>query len=147
MYDGTLNAQRPTVLEVQTVIGAAAGITLADIKSECRKRVYAGPRQVAMYLAREMCGRSYPVIGRAFGDRDHTTVLFAHRKVGRLVRDYPEVGAALQVYRARIVEAIASRPVIEPTEPPPPPAGQPSLRWATRNKRKNQTHRGEWVTA
>jgi hypothetical protein len=58
-----------------------------ELVGPCRKRQYAWPRQVAMYLARELTSASYPALGRMYGGRDHSTVLFAHRKIKRLLSD------------------------------------------------------------
>jgi hypothetical protein len=63
-------------------------LPLEELTSDRRERRIAGPRQVAMYLARELSGSSLPVIGRAFGARHHTTALRAISKVSKqLARD------------------------------------------------------------
>ena len=62
-------------------VAAAFGVTRKDLLGPSRLRRVLVPRQVAMYLARELCGLSLPRLGTAFGGRDHTTVLHACRKV------------------------------------------------------------------
>jgi len=57
---------------------------LADMHSARRARAVARPRQVAMYLAKQLTPRSLPEIGRKFGGRDHTTVIHAVRKIEEL---------------------------------------------------------------
>jgi len=57
-------------------------VKVSDLKSPKRNRKYAVPRQIAMYLCREMCSMSYPEIGSAFGGRDHSTVIHSCRKIG-----------------------------------------------------------------
>ena len=63
------------------------GIKIADIESSKRKREYAFPRQVAMYLCREMTDLSLPQIGKYFGGRDHTTVMHAYDKIEKEIKD------------------------------------------------------------
>lgn len=62
-------------------VAAAFGVSKKDLLGTSRLRKVMVPRQVAMYLARELCGLSLPRIGAAFGGRDHTTVLHSCRKV------------------------------------------------------------------
>ena len=59
-------------------------IKVSDMQSARRSRAVARPRQVAMYLAKQLTPRSLPEIGRKFGGRDHTTVMHAVRKVEEL---------------------------------------------------------------
>jgi chromosomal replication initiator protein len=61
-------------------------IRISDMSSARRSRAVARPRQVAMYLSKQLTSRSLPEIGRAFGGRDHTTVMHAVRKVEELVK-------------------------------------------------------------
>lgn len=72
---------RLTIREVQDVVCKRFGVGHADLVGECRKKIWAYPRQVAMYLCREYTGKSFPEIARAFTDRDHTTILFGWRKM------------------------------------------------------------------
>ena len=60
-------------------------IKLAEMTSSRRARVVARPRQVAMYLAKQLTSRSLPEIGRKFGGRDHTTVMHAVKKIEELI--------------------------------------------------------------
>jgi chromosomal replication initiator protein len=71
---------RRTIADIQTVTCRHFGITAEELLSSARSPRVAWPRQVAMYLAREMTGASLPMIGREFGGRDHTTVLHACRR-------------------------------------------------------------------
>ena len=73
-----------TVDNIQKVVAEYYRIKVSDLKSKNRSRSVARPRQVAMALAKELTNRSLPEIGKSFGDRDHTTVLHACRKVVEL---------------------------------------------------------------
>ena len=59
-------------------------IRMADMHSARRARAVARPRQIAMYLAKQLTPRSLPEIGKMFGGRDHTTVMHAVRRVDEL---------------------------------------------------------------
>jgi chromosomal replication initiator protein len=71
-----------TVVEIQAAACEHFGVTLDELLSPARSPRLAWPRQVAMYLARELTSESLPAIGRQFGGRDHTTVLYAWRRIG-----------------------------------------------------------------
>ena len=58
---------------------------MAEMTSARRARAVARPRQVAMYLAKQLTSRSLPEIGRKFGGRDHTTVIHAVKKIEELI--------------------------------------------------------------
>jgi chromosomal replication initiator protein len=71
-----------TVDEIQAAACEHFGLSQAELLSSSRTSRIAWPRQVAMYLARELTAESLPAIGRQFGGRDHTTVLHAWRRTG-----------------------------------------------------------------
>jgi chromosomal replication initiator protein len=76
--------RRVTIEEIQKRVAEHYGIKLGDMHSARRARIVARPRQVAMYLAKQLTPRSLPEIGRRFGGRDHTTVMHAIRKIEEL---------------------------------------------------------------
>ncbi|MCM0018794.1 MAG: chromosomal replication initiator protein DnaA [Tagaea sp.] len=76
--------RRVTIEEIQKKVAEHFAIRLADMHSPRRARAVARPRQVAMYLAKQLTSRSLPEIGRKFGGRDHTTVMHAVRKIEEL---------------------------------------------------------------
>ncbi len=78
------NDRRVTIEEIQRRVAEHFNIRLSDMHSARRARAVARPRQVAMYLAKQLTSRSLPEIGRKFGGRDHTTVMHAVRKVEEL---------------------------------------------------------------
>jgi len=80
------NERRVTIDEIQKKVAEHFNIKMAEMTSSRRARMVARPRQVAMYLAKQLTQRSLPEIGRKFGGRDHTTVMHAVRKIEELTR-------------------------------------------------------------
>ena len=77
--------RRVTIEEIQKRVAEHYNIRLTDMSSARRARAVARPRQVAMYLAKQLTSRSLPEIGRKFGNRDHTTVMHAVSRVAELM--------------------------------------------------------------
>jgi chromosomal replication initiator protein len=80
------------VITVEIVIKAVAsyyGVKALDLKSGRRHKSIANPRAVAMYLSRQHTNSSYPDLGRAFGDKHHTTIIAAVEKIAKRVKDDP----------------------------------------------------------
>jgi len=90
---------------IQEVISQRFGVTLDELVSPRRSQSVAYPRQVAMYLSRELTDASLPKIGREFGGRDHTTVIHAKDKITRLIREDRSVYNLVQELTARIKQA------------------------------------------
>jgi chromosomal replication initiator protein len=78
------NDRRVTIEEIQKRVAEHFNIRIADMHSARRARAVARPRQVAMYLSKQLTSRSLPEIGRKFGGRDHTTVMHAVKKIEEL---------------------------------------------------------------
>ena len=78
------NERRVTIDEIQKCVAEHFNIKMAEMTSNRRARVVVRPRQVAMYLAKQLTPRSLPEIGGKFGGRDHTTVMHAVRKIEEL---------------------------------------------------------------
>lgn len=76
--------RRITIEEIQKKVAEHFNIRIADMHSARRARQVARPRQVAMYLAKQLTSRSLPEIGRKFGGRDHTTVMHAVKRIEEL---------------------------------------------------------------
>lgn len=83
--------QELTVVDIQKFICDYFNIKLSDLLSNNRSKVFAIPRQYAMTLAKELTTASLPSIGGSFGGRDHTTVLYAYRKISDLRKSDKEV--------------------------------------------------------
>jgi chromosomal replication initiator protein len=77
--------RRVTIDEIQKRVAEHYNIRLTDMSSARRARNVARPRQVAMYLAKQLTQRSLPEIGRRFGNRDHTTVMHACSRIAELM--------------------------------------------------------------
>lgn len=77
--------KRVTIEEIQRKVAEHYNVRLADMVGPKRLRTIARPRQVAMYLSKQMTQRSLPEIGRRFGGRDHTTIMHGIRKIEELM--------------------------------------------------------------
>ena len=78
-----------TVEDIISHVSKAFNVKPLDIKSKKKHKMYSRPRQVGMYLARELTEMSYPEIGAAFGGKDHSTVIYGARKIEkRLEQDH-----------------------------------------------------------
>ena len=75
-----------TVHDIQKVVGEHYGVKLEDFAAKKRTKSIAFPRQIAMYLSRELTDLSLPKIGEEFGGRDHTTVIHAHDKISKMIQ-------------------------------------------------------------
>jgi chromosomal replication initiator protein len=98
----TVRRGKPTLAEVQAVVGERFGVTRDELLSATRTGRIAWPRQVAMFLAREETGASLPAIGAAFGGRNHTTVLHALRRVAQRTAEDAEAREAVHALTARL---------------------------------------------
>jgi chromosomal replication initiator protein len=96
-----LPINRPIIEDIQNVVAESYGTTRAEIVSDRRNQEIIMPRHVAMYLCRELTPRSISAIARRFGDRDHTVVLYAIKKIERLMTSDPVLAAAVETIRAR----------------------------------------------
>ncbi|MTW85772.1 chromosomal replication initiator protein DnaA [Virgibacillus dakarensis] len=76
-----------TIDKIQQVVGEKYNIKLEDFAAKKRTKQIAFPRQIAMYLSRELTDFSLPKIGEEFGGRDHTTVIHAHEKIAKLLEN------------------------------------------------------------
>lgn len=77
--------KRKTVAEIQKVVADYYHLSPLELISDRRARYVARPRQVAMWVTKQITTRSLPDIGRRFGNRDHTTVLHAVRRIKALI--------------------------------------------------------------
>lgn len=91
-----------TIQDIQQRVGEFYGMKTEDFKARKRTKNVAFPRQIAMYLSRELTDHSLPKIGEAFGGRDHTTVIHAHEKIAAMLQQDQELNRILQNLREKI---------------------------------------------
>jgi chromosomal replication initiator protein len=96
--------RRVTIEEIQKKVAEHYSIRLTDMSSARRARAVARPRQVAMFLAKQLTSRSLPEIGRKFGNRDHTTVMHAVSRVTELMERDGTFAEDVELLR-RLLEA------------------------------------------
>ena len=86
-----IEPRRIKIEDILRIVSRHFAVSKQDILSQRRHRSVVRPRQIGMYLAKHLTSRSLPEIGRRFGDRDHTTVLHAIRKIDREVGENPRL--------------------------------------------------------
>lgn len=96
--------RKVTVEEIQRKVSEHYNIRLSEMIGPKRVRNYARPRQVAMYLAKQMTSRSLPEIGRRFGGRDHTTVMHGVRRIEELRITDSQIADDLELLRRALEE-------------------------------------------
>jgi chromosomal replication initiator protein len=80
---------QPTVRQIQSAVAIAFGITKAELTGNSRCYRLTHPRALAIMLAKELTGASYPQLGRAFDGRHHSTVMHAHKRAHNLIDAFP----------------------------------------------------------
>ncbi|MXQ53082.1 chromosomal replication initiator protein DnaA [Shimazuella alba] len=88
--------------DIQQVVGNYYQLRIEDLKSKKRTKTIAYPRQIAMYLSRELTDSSLPKIGEDFGGRDHTTVIHAHEKISRMLNNDQELEQVIMELKNRL---------------------------------------------
>jgi chromosomal replication initiator protein len=94
-----LRERRVTIDEIQRRVAEHFNVRFAEMTSARRARVFARPRQVAMYLSKQLTSRSLPEIGRKFGGRDHTTVMHGVRRIEELKETDPALAEDVELLR------------------------------------------------
>lgn len=95
-----------SVKYIQDCVAAYYQIKRESLLSQKRNKQYAVPRQVAMYLCRELINESYPQISQAFGKKDHTTALYAYEKISKKVNDDADFRRQIEDIKDKINTAI-----------------------------------------
>jgi chromosomal replication initiator protein len=96
LYRDLRPARAHSLREIQQQTCEAFGVSLEQLLSSNRSAPVAWPRQVAMYLARELTDQTLPAIGRAFGGRNHTTVMHACRRTAERIAADPEASETVR---------------------------------------------------
>jgi len=97
--------QQVTIERIQELVSERFSLSIEELCSDRRSQNIVYPRQVAMYLSRELTDSSLPKIGKQFGGRDHTTVIHATSKIARKIREDRSVYNLVQELTARIKQA------------------------------------------
>ena len=98
------NARPRTVniIDIQKTVGEHFNVRLEDFTAKKRTRAIAFPRQIAMYLSRELTDASLPKIGSEFGGRDHSTVIHAHEKISKMLKEDKSLNQDVEDIRAAL---------------------------------------------
>ncbi len=91
--------------DIQETVGARFHVKISDLKSRRRSKTLVHPRQIAMYLCRELTDSSYPEIGRQFGGKDHTTIIHACKQVIKAKDSDSALSATLDSLKEQILRA------------------------------------------
>ena len=89
--------RRTTIDQIQKKVSEHFNLKISDMHSARRSRIIARPRQIAMYLSKNLTTRSLPEIGRKFGGRDHTTVIHAIKKVEELKKNDSNLSEDIEI--------------------------------------------------
>ena len=87
---------RISIPKIISTVSEFYGVPPNKLQRKTRKAKFVKPRQIAMYLLREELNRSYPYIGRLFGSRDHTTVIYAHKKISEAIQNSSELRSEIE---------------------------------------------------
>jgi chromosomal replication initiator protein len=98
-------AKQISIERIQELVCERFSVTMEELTGDRRSQNIVYPRQVAMYLSRELTDSSLPKIGKEFGGRDHTTVIHATSKIARLIREDRSVYNLVQELTARVRQA------------------------------------------
>jgi len=96
------SSRQVSVDAIQKQVAAHYGVRLSEMFSARRSRDIARPRQIAMYLAKNLTSLSYPDIGRQFGGRDHTTVMHAVKTIENLANNDARINEDLTLLKSLI---------------------------------------------
>jgi len=94
--------RRITIDEIQRCVADHYDIKLSDLLSPRRARSIARPRQIAMFLSKDLTDKSLPEIGRKFGNRDHTTIMHGVKRVTQLSKEDPGTREDVEMLRRRL---------------------------------------------
>ncbi len=86
-----------TAVDILKVVAAHYGIKVSDLKSKSNARPIAYPRQVAMYICKELTDLSYPEIGKIFNNKHHSTVMYSVEKIDQLIQDDQQVARTIEM--------------------------------------------------
>ncbi len=94
-----------SIEDIQEVVGTKYHLKIVDLKSRRRSKTLVHPRQIAMYLCRELTDASFPEIGRQFGGKDHTTIIHACRQITKAKEADSTLQTTLEGLKEQILRA------------------------------------------
>ena len=103
------NLPQIKVADIQAVVAARYGLSVEQLTGPRRLRRMARPRQIAVYFARTMTHHSLPAIGRMFGGRDHTTILFSCRRTKERMDAHPIMELEILHIERKLIERAEGR--------------------------------------
>ncbi|MBL6665025.1 MAG: chromosomal replication initiator protein DnaA [Rickettsiales bacterium] len=96
------NDKAPTVPKIQKQVASFYNIKISDLTSKSRARAIARPRQIAMYLAKNLTKESLPKIGKEFGGKNHATVIHSVKLVGELMNNDPKIFEEVRIIEDKL---------------------------------------------
>ena len=103
LRDSFAPAREATIADIHNEVTHYFDLKPSDVLSRKRSKSIVLPRQIGMYLARELTGLSLNQIGEYFGGRDHSTVLYSADKIRRLIKSDPQTQETLETLRKKIL--------------------------------------------
>ena len=91
-----------TIDSIQKIVAANFNISVSDLKSSKKLKIYSIPRQVSMYLCRTLTKSSYPEIGDRFGGKDHSTVIYAVRQIEKRLNEDRDLNSLIESIKSQI---------------------------------------------
>jgi chromosomal replication initiator protein len=91
-----------TVEEILKKVSLHFNIKVSDIKSAKRVKAVVLPRQIAMYISRQLTSSSYPEIGDRFGGKDHSTIIHAIRKIEKLMEEDFQLKSTIEILKKEL---------------------------------------------
>jgi len=92
-----------SIESIQKLVAEHFKLKVADLKSEKRYKNFVIPRQIAIYLSRELTKASFPEIGEKFGGKDHSTVIYAVKKIKTMMDDKPDILSSYEVIKRKLL--------------------------------------------
>jgi chromosomal replication initiator protein len=99
------DAEYPKIKHIKQIVSDFYGVPVSDIDSSRRKAMMVRARFVAIYLSYRLTPNSTPTIGRLFGNKDHTCVIYAHEQISQRIVDDKRLAADIEHLKAQILAA------------------------------------------
>jgi chromosomal replication initiator protein len=90
--------------DIEEIVAARFHVKISEMKSRRRSKTLVHPRQIAMYLCRELTDASFPEIGRQFGGKDHTTIIHACKQINKAKEADSTLNATLESLKDQITK-------------------------------------------